>query len=421
MNRRAICACAIAAVALVAAGPGRAEDGPETGNDASRTAVRSLHAWLSKNPDGRPPIDGQDFASVSLTRADAVEARTLLWKDHVRATEAAVRAEWERKSIRIGERVMRFDYRTFGRKPEDGWDLFISMHGGGGAPKAVNDAQWRNQVRLYQPKQGLYVAPRAPTDTWNLWHQAHIDGLFDRLIEGAVIAMGANTDRVYLMGYSAGGDGVYQLAPRMADRWAAAAMMAGHPNEASPLGLRNIGFTIHVGGNDGGYKRNQVAAAWKEKLATLRAGDPEGYAHEVHIHPGLGHWMNRKDAAALAWMATFTRTPYPARVVWRQDDVTHARFYWLAVPGDRTRRGAEVVASRDGQAIVVARAADVDALTIRLNDDMLDLDRAVTVRRGGETLFSGVVPRTIAVLDRTLQERRDPRLVFSAQIDIELK
>ena len=41
-----------------------------------------------------------------------------------------------------------------------------------------------------------------------------------------------------VVGYSAGGDGVYQLAPRMADSWAAAAMMAGHPNGVSPLSLR---------------------------------------------------------------------------------------------------------------------------------------------------------------------------------------
>ena len=62
------------------------------------------------------------------------------------------------------------------------------------------------------------------------------------------------------MGYSAGGDGVYQLAPRMADRLAVASMMAGHPNDASPLGLRNIGFAIHVGALDSGYNRNKVAA-----------------------------------------------------------------------------------------------------------------------------------------------------------------
>ncbi len=419
MNRPGWSACALAALALVAPGEVRAAEVPTA--EASQVAVRSLETWLSKKPADRPPLDGQDFAAVPLTRADAARARTYLWKAHVQEATAALRVEWEQKAIRIGEHTLRFDCRTFGRKPESGWDLFLSLHGGGGAPKAVNDDQWQNQVRLYQPKQGLYVAPRAPTDTWDLWHQAHLDGLFDRLIEGAVIVMGANPDRVYLMGYSAGGDGVYQLAPRMADRWAAAAMMAGHPNDASPIGLRNIGFAIHVGAQDGAYKRNQVAAAWKEKLETLRADDPGGYAHEVHLHEGMGHWMNLKDASALAWMATFTRTPYPGKVAWKQDDVTHARLYWLAVPEDRKRSGSEVVASRDGQAIVIERASGVDTLNILLNDDMLDLDRAVVVRRGRDALFDGIVSRSLAVLARTLNERRDPKLLFSAEIGVQLK
>jgi len=76
-------------------------------------------------------------------------------------------------------------------------------------------------------------------------------------------------NKVYLMGYSAGGDGVYQLAPRMADRFAAASMMAGHPNDASPLGLRNIGFTIHMGANDSSYNRNKVALEWEKILRKL--------------------------------------------------------------------------------------------------------------------------------------------------------
>ena len=36
----------------------------------------------------------------------------------------------------------------------------------------------------------------------------------------AVIKENVNPNKVYLLGYSAGGDGVYQLAPRMANRWA---------------------------------------------------------------------------------------------------------------------------------------------------------------------------------------------------------
>src|SRR4029079_9553156 len=94
------------------------------------------------------------------------------------------------------------------------------------------------------------------------WHESHIDPLFTRLIEDMIVFEDVDPNRVYIMGYSACGDGVYQLAPRMADQLAAAAMMAGHPNEASPLGLRNIGFAIHVGALDDGVHPNKVAGTW---------------------------------------------------------------------------------------------------------------------------------------------------------------
>ncbi len=44
------------------------------------------------------------------------------------------------------------------------------MHGGGAVPVQVNDQQWLNQIQLYRPEEGIYVAPRAPTNTWNLSH-----------------------------------------------------------------------------------------------------------------------------------------------------------------------------------------------------------------------------------------------------------
>jgi hypothetical protein len=244
---------------------------------------------------------------------------------------------------------MPFHYEIFGDKPATGRRLFISMHGGGGAPAALNDRQWENQKRLYRPDEGVYVAPRAPTNNWNLWHEPHIDRLFGQLIENMIVFEEVDPNRIYILGYSAGGDGVYQLAPRMADRWAAAAMMAGHPNDALPLGLRNVGFTIHVGGLDSGYKRNEVAAEWGQKLDELRQNDPDGYSHLVKIYPDKPHWMDREDAAALPWMAKLVRNPVPNRLIWKQDDVTHRRFYWLAVDKDQEKAGTEIIASFSGR------------------------------------------------------------------------
>ncbi len=51
---------------------------------------------------------------------------------------------------------------------------------------------------------------------------------------------------------------------------------------------------------------------------------------------------------------------------------------------------------------------------------MFDLDRALSVQRDGAELFSGVVPRTIAVLYSTLAERGDPSLTFSGELSVEL-
>lgn len=328
-------------------------------------------------------------------------------------------AELEAMAFEAAGQTLRIKERVFGEVPEGGHALWISMHGGGGAPAEVNDRQWQNQIGLYEPAEGIYVAPRAPTDTWNLWHQAHIDELFDRMIGAYVALRGVNPDRVYLLGYSAGGDGVFQLAPRMADRFAAAAMMAGHPNETSPLGLRNLPFAIYMGGDDAAYNRNGEAARWRDELAKLREADPEGYPHRVAIYEGLGHWMDRRDAEALPWMAEQVRTAWPERVVWKQDDVTGTRFYWLAVEPEHAKPRSLITASVSGQRIEI-ESADVPAVTLRLRDELIDLDRPIEVVANGETVFKGVALRTEEAIERSLAERFDPRTAATALLRVEL-
>ncbi len=362
-----------------------------------------------------------DYGSVPLTKEDAARALAILWGRHVAEIKQARAAEVKARRLKVGDLEMPFAYKVFGKKPPGGRSLYLSMHGGGGAPARVNDQQYENQKGLYRPEEGVYLAPRAPTNTWDLWHQSHVDGFFERLIEDLVVFEDVDPDRVYLMGYSAGGDGVYQLAPRMADRLAAASMMAGHPNEASPLGLRNLPFAIHVGAEDGAYDRNKIAREWGDQLDRLRQDDPDGYVHLTEIHPGRGHWMNREDASAVPWMAKFRRNPTPKKVVWYQDDVTHDRFYWLAVESGHARKGSTVIASVEGQEVRIEKAEGVEKLLIRLDDRMLDLDRPVKITAKGKTLFEGQVPRTIAVLEKTLGGAGDRKLAFVAEVAVAIR
>ena len=405
------CLFALAALTLPAA---------DTPPAASADAVKALDAALAAGAVPLSELASKSFATVPLTKDQAAAVRKLLVAAHTKAVTKDREKEIADKLLKDDKAEMPYFVKSFGKKPAAGWSLWISMHGGGGAPKNVNDQQWENQKKLYTLEEGLYVAPRAPTNTWNLWHEAHIDRLFARLIENLIAAEGVDPDRVYLMGYSAGGDGVYQLAPRMADHFAAAAMMAGHPNDASPLGLRNLPFAIQVGEKDAAYNRNKVAAEWNDKLDKLREADAKGYEHYYKLHEGKGHWMDRADADVLPWMAKRSRNPVPPRVVWKQAGTTHDRFYWLAVPPGEAKGATLVEAKIDKQTVEIVTAEKVTKLLIRLDDRLLDLDKPVKVVHREKVLFEGPVKRTAATMVKTLSGRGDPKLVFDAEIAVEL-
>jgi hypothetical protein len=250
-----------------------------------------------------------------------------------------------------------------------------------------------------------------------MWHRAHIDALFTRLISRLIILENVNPNRVMIMGYSAGGDGTYQLAPRMADQIAAAAMSAGHPNNAKPYGLRNIGFTIHMGALDTSYNRAGIAAEWETQLAELQSADTglgSPYQHAVHIHEGQGHWMNLRDAIAFDFMRPFTRSVIPPVIKWHQSSVIHERFYWLW--SHTPNAGDRIVAIQEGQRFTIVPEQTAD-LSLWLRDDQIDLDGEIEVYNGqGELLYQGGVERTTNVIYQSLMHRGDPAAIVRAQL-----
>ena len=382
------------------------------------TILENLEKSLNEPSLDLKKLTEQPFTSEPMDSKTANLAKELIIKAYKKQIQNDRSKELSEKVFRDGQLEMPYDFQIYGEKPSTGRSLWISLHGGGGAPKQVNDQQWQNQKKLYKPEEGIYLAPRAPTNTWNLWHEPHIDRLFNKLVESLIATQDVNPNKVYILGYSAGGDGVYQMAPRMADYWAAAAMMAGHPNGVSLLSLRNVPFALQVGANDSAYNRNKVATEYGEALQKLQKNDPGGYENLVKIHEGKGHWMNLEDKIALPWMSKYSRNPIPQKVVWKQTAVPHYRSYWLAIPILDMPNDSLIIAEYKGQTVEISRAEKIKTVLVRFSDKMMDLDKTITITHQGQKVFEGKVNRLIKTQIQTLQGRGDPLLVFDAEVSV---
>ena len=379
--------------------------------------IQEFKNWVA-NPKGE--LAQQRFANKALSKADCDEAAFIIDSLWLKESAKELGRQWERLTIANDSIKLACACRVFGMTPKDGRSLYISMHGGGECPKEVNDEQWMNQIYLYEPFEGVYVAPRAPWNTSDLWHRKGLDELLEDVIRACVVFEGVNPNKVYLLGYSAGGDGVWRVAPRMADKWAAASMMAGHPGESSQVNLMNTPYMIWMGEHDHYYDRNILAKEKAQVMDSLAAAHPGKYIHSNNIIEGKGHWMDRVDTAAIGWMAQYRRMPYPKQVVWRQERVTREHFYWLTAPADEVEQGKTVIANIDGNTINIEQC-DYSKLTIYLNDRLVDLDKKVTIRYKGKKIARIKPSRTIAALHRSLNLRNDRSYAFPCIVDVEMK
>ena len=361
------------------------------------------------------PVNKSSQNFLSLSEAEKIEKN--IYNDFKKEIIVTRSGEMEDRVIELKDKKIKFDIKHFGEQGEDGWSLFISLHGGGGTTESENNRLWNRHKTLYELEDGILFTPRSPSNTWNMWFQSHVDTFFNRIIQNMIAFHNVDPNKIYIMGRSAGGDGIYQVAPRMADRFAAAAMSAGHPNDSSPLGLRNTAFTIHMGENDSLYNRNDMAVKWGNDLRKLNEEDPEGYRYYIKIYKNKGHWMDNLEASALDWMSDFIRNPYPSKVVWKQGNVLHKRFYWLR--NEDPSFGDLIECNIDDQIITVLSSSS-SKITIQLNDDLVDMNREITVNYLGRQLFKGFVYRDIDIIERSIREYGDPKSVYYGEIRLTL-
>ncbi len=341
-----------------------------------------------------------------------------------------------------------------GQPDENGYPLYIGLRGGGNPDTSLAKEQYESMKTYYSynMENGIYVVPCGFQASWDEHYRPESFLFYDRIIEDAIAFLGADPNRVYLTGFSSGGDGVYMVAPHMADRFAAANMSAGFPHELRVGNLHNLPFCIQVGEKDDAYSRNERAVFFDGLLNDAAAEYGGGFLHETFIHYSGTHNQNWSDVreyvqnvytgdqlavwlkdpskaglkkmstVATDWLMRFKRDPYPQKIVWDTDVSASLRrsqaFYWL--DRDAGLAHASLVVSYD-KALNSVTVEESDAtkgkLKIYLNPDMLDVYSDVTVNVLGQNYT--VRPYVSEqIKDHTLRARGDRNYMFTSEIDI---
>ncbi|MBL8726794.1 MAG: hypothetical protein JNM25_00080 [Planctomycetes bacterium] len=269
-----------------------------------------------------------------------------------RAERATLLVDHEQHLVRAGDKVSPFTVKQVGEKPAGGWPLVIAMHGGGGAPKALNDSQWRHMEIYYRdhPEAGgyLYCALRAPTDEWNGFYTDYFYPLLERLIRQFVVCSDVDPDRVIAIGYSHGGYGAFAIGPKLPHRFAAVHASAAAPTdgETSPVGLHTLPFSFLVGGKDTAYGRRERCEAFDALLTELKANHPGLYPTQFTLVEGNGH-TGLPDRDLLAQLVPKVRVALPKQLFWEPTDGVVQDHYWLHLPAPK--KHVRVDAAIDGQ------------------------------------------------------------------------
>lgn len=393
------------------------------------------------------PEDPEEYA----LEADSLEqARLEAWEAYKEAAlkEEALVKETQDRALTYGEATMRYDLRRIGDKPETGYPLYIAMHGGGSSDTPdANDEQWEEMKTYYSDSLdcGIYVAVRGVRDTWDTHFNPESYPLYDRLIRYMILTEDVDPNRVYLEGFSAGGDGVYAIGARMADCFAALNMSSGHPNDIEVLNLYRTPIQLQAGEYDDMYDRNTVTAEYGLRLDAYQELYG-GFDHRTLIHYDCGHnyddyqrdpipvmsdvgaWLEDDDRSHEEvdsfppdYMDQFTRDPLPEDILWdlgtRADSREVESWYYLKAPYTTNAGLIRAAYDRDVNAVVVETDGVEGEFSILLNEEMVDFSRLVILSVNDEETVLDLTPDRRVLMETTTQ-RGDPNYQFEAEVMI---
>ncbi len=380
-------------------------------------------------------LSAKGFEGIDKFFSEGVIGEATLSQEKCREAKAAILAGAKKEALRLkwdeelekrhviyeypaklGPGKFEMNYHvcpTLGERPEGGWPLVIDLHGSG--PLEMEYRVHQGRYRFYE---GKFIVPRADLyEKTGHWAEAHFTAI-RKLIAQMVLLEGVDPDRVYLMGFSEGANGIFRVLETRGpiDRFAGLAPSSGAG--MPPVGnLLNTPFYYQWGKHDRGYDRNKVASKFAGQLRELEEEYPERVRFKAVEHDA-GHQIpdHLAEFSSCTWMQKFARDPYPDLVLLNTSHGADPHHFWLKLNAPAKH---EAITAKYKDNLVEIESEKLTSLSVRLNDEMVDYDKPVTVKLNGEVVFQEKLERQLSVMLETWKERRDPSFIFSSEVVLE--
>ena len=346
--------------------------------------------------------------------------------------------------------VMPYYFIKKGDKPNEGYPLFLYMHGSGN-----KEREWETGYKLcssFEDSPSVHFVPQIPNGYGELyrWAIQSKQWAWEKLLRLAFVCGYIDANRIYFFGISEGGYGSQRLASFYADYLAGAGPMAGgEPLKNAPMeNLANIAFSLRTGERDYGFARNYMTYNAGMTMDSLRKSHDGYYKFFIELLPGMGHGIDYSPTTP--WLRKFKRNPHPRYFYWEDYDMYgrhRTGFYNLRVnetsrENDSQRTCYEVNIADNVITLLVNNVeyttieeiynipmmfskkytpATKGNVTLFLNEELFDLSRPVKVVVNGKEVFNAIVKPDLKAMLESCAEFYDPERLFPASVDVAIE
>jgi pimeloyl-ACP methyl ester carboxylesterase len=264
----------------------------------------------------------------------------------------------------------------------------------------------------------LVVFPHAGGMWWEERQRRMVRALLDEVMR----RFNVDGNRVFLAGFSNGGTGSLYYGMLWPDSFAAivpsmaAEVGIGEIRGVFPSAISTIPVLLLHGTKDpiipeSATVQNQKRLEGAGRAAPLEVALLEGRSHDI--------WPGADEGRSLGFLAGRARDPFPRALTVEMADLAYPRRYWLEIlEKERGVARVEARVATDGTVEIATR--NVRRLRLLLRPELLPRKGFLNIRLNGREVFRGEVIEDCRLFARSVAERSDPVIAYSAAIDLDV-